>query len=425
MSRHHHAFASITCLLLAFTLSATAHAVSQWSRKYGVSCTACHTAAFPRLNYTGEQFQRNGYQDIGTQDGDDTGKQKIGDKLFIDELGNLLGVRLNVTALRVATNSLQTAPGSGPESYATSVDLGNPNWLQLFTAGSVFKNVSIFIETEIPFDGKVHTSWFRLGFHNLFDTEALNAWIGNLDPLELHAASGRLPMLPPVPQEIFLVKSSNGKGDESVDTRNARPGIAAFGSAGHLVYEIGIDNGPNQKDSNETKNIWGTLRAYVAGAGPFEGSSVSLWGNRGRDSKISKDLAGNFTSQADNNFWRASPAANLRWNDLDVVAAWVYGEDDNWLLASPGTPPTKNRYRGLLFQAGHPLGNDYHLALQYDRIWSSDTPALEVDKLALAFSWLPRDNLRVLLVPRVDLLAESATHPRQSHELQLVIRTMF
>lgn len=425
MSRHHHALASIACLLVALMLPAMANAVSQWSRKYGVSCTTCHTAAFPRLNYTGEQFQRNGYQDVGTQDGDDTGKQKIGDKLFIDELGNLLGVRLNVTALRVATNSLQEAPGSGPESYATSVDIGNPNWLQLFTAGSVFKNVSIFIETEIPFDGKVHNSWFRFGFHNLFGSEAINAWVGNLDPLELHAASGRLPMLPPVRQEVFLVKSSNGKGDESVDLRNARPGIAVFGSAGRLVYEIGIDNGPNQKDSNEAKNVWGTLRAYVATEGPFEGSSVSLWGNWGRDSKISKDLSGNFVSQADNDFWRVSPAANLRWNDLDVLAAWVYGEDDNWLLAAQGSPSTRNIFRGLMFQAGHPLGKDYHVALQYDRIWSSDTPALEVDKIALAFSWQLRENWRVMLVPRVDILSESATHPRQSHELQLVIRTMF
>lgn len=38
-----------------------ANATAQWSRKYGISCTACHTV-FPRLNSFGEEFLKNGYQ---------------------------------------------------------------------------------------------------------------------------------------------------------------------------------------------------------------------------------------------------------------------------------------------------------------------------------------------------------------------------
>jgi hypothetical protein len=399
-------------------LPSAAGATSQWTRKYGVGCTTCHTNAFPRLNYYGEQFQRNGYQDLGTEDGDEAGKQAIGARLSADEIGNFFGVRLNIVPVRVVTNDLETGPGD----FDTRVDFGSPNWLQLFTAGSIFKNVSIFIETEIPFDGNVHTSWFRLGVHNLFGTPALNIWTGVLDPLELHAASGRLPMIPPVRQEVFYVRSSNGAGDGSLNLRGGRPAISAYGSAGPLVYHVGVDNGPALQDTNTAKNVWGTLRGELP-EGVLEGSSISVWGNWGRDSLIARDATGAFTDEAENDFWRVSPAANLRWQDLDVIAAWVYGRDDNWTLAFDGAQ--RNVFHGLLLQAGYAVREQYHVAAQLDRIWSDDTPALELQKLALAFSYLPREHWRAMVIPRLDLLGVSSAHPRRNHEALLAIRTMF
>lgn len=407
--------------VVAVLVPSIAEATSQWSRKYGVGCTTCHTVAFPRLNYYGERFMRNGYQDLGTEDGDVTGKQAVGDRLFLDELGNFVGVRVNLVPVRIVTNDLETRAGR----FRTRVDIGNANWLQLFTAGSVFQNVSIFIETEIPFDGKVHTSWFRLGVHNLFGSKALHVWTGTMDPLELHAASGRLPMIPPVRQDIFFVKSSNGAGDESLDLRGGRPAIAIYGSADGFVYELGLDNGPSLQDTNTAKNVWGTLRAEIP-SGALEGSAISIWGNWGRDSKLTRDASGALaidSRQAKNDFWRVSPAANLRWLDLDVIAAWVYGHDANWTLVLDAAD--QNTFHGLLLQAGYPVGEAVHVAAQLDRIWSDDSPALEVQKLALALSYLPRENWRAMVVPRLDALDVSPAHPRRKHEVLLVIRTMF
>jgi len=45
-----------------FGLQDKANATSQWARKYKTSCSTCHNA-FPRLNYYGERFMLNGYQD--------------------------------------------------------------------------------------------------------------------------------------------------------------------------------------------------------------------------------------------------------------------------------------------------------------------------------------------------------------------------
>ena len=145
-------------VLAALAVPSVAHATSQWTRKYGVGCVTCHSTAFPRLNYYGERFMRNGYQLPGSEDGDTT-KSAVGDRLFIDDIGNLIGIRLNVVPARVVTNALEATPGD----FTPRVQLGNPDWLQVFTAGSVFRKVSIFIETEVSQVGEIHNSWSGSG----------------------------------------------------------------------------------------------------------------------------------------------------------------------------------------------------------------------------------------------------------------------
>jgi hypothetical protein len=414
----------LVAIALAFAAAVIAptraNATAQWSRKYGVACTACHTAAIPRLNYYGELFMRNGFQELKTEDGDTAGKTAVGNRLFLEDLGNLFGFRLNVIPLKVTGNGRQHPPGE----YKTSVDVGNTDWLQLFVAGSIFKNVSIFIETEVASSGAVHFGWFKLGFHNLLGSQALNLWTGLIDPLELHVASGRLPMIPVVRQDIFYVSSANGKGDSSVSLRGARPAIALFGSLGPVVYEVGIDNGAKAVDIDRFKNLWGTLRAELPG-GPLSGSALSIWGNWGTDRKIIIDPMNPAVSlgRATDEFWRLSPGVNLRWKTLDVIAAYVYGRDDNWNLSLDA--PGEAVFSGLMAQVGHSIGAPVHIAAQFDAVFSDDAPGMEVLKVAAALSYLPRENFRLMLVPRLDLHATGPTYPRRSHQLQLAVRTMF
>jgi len=66
-------------------LSPNAWATSAFARKYGLACNTCHTVAFPRLNYYGEKFMRNGFQIPGGQDGSTKGKAAIADDLTLDE----------------------------------------------------------------------------------------------------------------------------------------------------------------------------------------------------------------------------------------------------------------------------------------------------------------------------------------------------
>ena len=108
-----------------------AQAVAQFTRKYNMSCTACHTA-FPRLTPVGERFKANGFQMMGTEDGDEVGKSKITDRLNISELGNLLGMRVAFNVASIKTKSLDRDANGTKES--TLLNFGNPDCLQFFTA---------------------------------------------------------------------------------------------------------------------------------------------------------------------------------------------------------------------------------------------------------------------------------------------------
>ena len=98
----------LVLLFLAVTAPDSARALSQWTRKYKTPCSTCHTG-FPRLNYYGERFMWNGYQDPdGAElDGDKLGKTSINDDLSIDKVENWLGARLNLDAVRYRTDRLK------------------------------------------------------------------------------------------------------------------------------------------------------------------------------------------------------------------------------------------------------------------------------------------------------------------------------
>jgi hypothetical protein len=170
---------------LFLILPRDAEAVSQWTRKYEVDCTTCHTA-FPRLTHFGEKFMRNGFQWPDDEpDGDTAGKNKISDSLFADKVGNWLGARLSLTPGVYKTNGV-TIDGVTEDSF----NIGNPNWLQLFVAGTIVKNVSIFIEQEFEVDGSKF-SWFHLFFTNLADTY-VNFQVGKLSPVDFTPFPDRL-----------------------------------------------------------------------------------------------------------------------------------------------------------------------------------------------------------------------------------------
>lgn len=401
-----------------FILYNDSDATSQWSRQYEVACSTCHSA-FPRLNYYGEQFLRNGYQLPDEQDGDEAGKEDLGG-LNLGSLDNIFGLRVNVQPVKIEEKKLIT---NGGTDTTAKISIGRPPWLQLFTAGSIFKNTSIFIETQIDTEDGAHSSWFRLGFHNLFGPQgAANIRVGQLSPMEWASISGRLRMIPSLKiHAISNVKSSNGKGDDAVPLASAQPGFEFYGFRGPVGYSAGILSGKRGTDVNKYKNLFGTFRLEST-SGKLEGSSISLWGYYGHDTKIGNDA----TSINDevNDFWRVSPAFNLRYQELDLIGALFFGKDDNWTLLDDANK-VENKFTGAVVQAGYFFDPQVYGVLQFDWVDSDDFKTIKHTSLAPSLWFFPRENMRVGITAEIDLLDEDAFHPVQANTYDITIRSMF
>lgn len=423
---------TLAFLAAAWAAAPEAQATSQFARRYGVDCRTCHTG-FPRLSSFGEKFKMNGYQMPGSAGGDETAT-KITDKLVLPKLGDIFGVRVSLIPFSYAKSGLTQNNGK-----AAATSIGRGEWLQLFTAGPIYKNVSIFIETEMKND-KLHNNWMYLGFHNLAGPEGyLNVRFGNLPAMDWHTISGRLRANPPLNYSITsdFKSAAGGTGNEDqLGIGSANAGAEVYGYAGPLVYSGVVQDGKQQAssaaDPNQDKNFSGTL-GYRLPDGAFEGSQVSVFGLRGVDTRATA------TTQFRNILKVVSPGLQVRYKDLDFQSAFLYAEDDNWDLTAVANRKLKVVTRGVAASVGGFVTDEWFGHLQYDLLESKDvgriidlgqaTSAKHVNKHFVSPSiwWFPRQNLRWGLTFKYDVETTShkAKHGYKNHQVFSTIRAMF
>lgn len=417
---------TISAVALTMVLAQTASATSQWAKKYGVACTQCHTA-FPRLNSYGERFMRNGYQDpdADVADGNEMGKKQINDNLYVDRVTNLFGFRLNVTPFGWKANGL--ADGGD------QITLGNANWIQFFVAGSIAKNISFFTEMEFE-EGHAKFSWYKLRFTNLAGSQMANVEVGNLSPRDYGCYPNRLRIMGPVKGDIFGVGSSGGATtptkalmkESAGNMSSARPGVQYYGYKGPVIVWAGVSPGKaigtqnTGVDMDSEFNYWGGLRCNlpVAEDSAFEGSGISVWGLEGTDT-----AAFGGPGEAKNKYSRYSVESTIRWNSLDIMAAYARGNDDNWNLDATNMDID---YDGVSLVGGYMTtlsnGKGLYYALEYDKVMSSDVSSLEAEYITPSISYFPIDNMRIGVYARIDTKHSS---PNSKSTAFMNIRTMF
>lgn len=388
-----------------------AEAMSQFSRKYKVDCSTCHIA-FPRLNYFGELFLRNGFQWPGEKpDGDSKKKEEISENLVIDEVGNWLGARVVLTPLEYKTNAR-----TRNQELEDTFDVGNANFFNLFLAGSIFKNVSVFIESEFTTEA-VETEFFHLIFTNLWGTLA-NFQVGIINPSEFASVSDGKRIFQK--SDILNLKSSGGAGENSVNVRQSRPGIQYYGYKGPFVLFGGVDNGTDPTETDNDKNVWGGLRLEIPQSvkSYFEGSSVTYMYYTGQDTSGGVGLAGSPTFQIQNEFFRHTVTGNIRFKEsFDFQAVYQFGRDDNYFLtASPG----KAEFQGYTMVGAYRSGN-WWWVMQYDEINSDDVSGIEVSKISPSLWYFLRDNFKAGVTTRFDVRGSGPA----KHEVAMVMRAMF
>jgi len=389
-------------LISFFLFPNEALATSQWAKKFNLSCQTCHTV-FPRLNSYGEQFLRNGYQLESTYKSNPDDQYSINaDGVFLNNLSNLFGVRINFTPFLLETNSFQKDATS---SKTSKITFSNPNWIQTFAAGSLFKDVSFFTEMQYN-ESSFHFSWYYLNFTNIGGTSAFNIQVGSLSPMQFTSYPNRLRMFAAIKNMSMDIKSSNGLGESSVNMSSARKGIQYYGYGDVFTVYAGISPGSKAASIGQTLGYWGgiTLRMPSTSSRDFEGSTLTLHYYGGTDTK---NTGATSVRQLENKYTRFSPQVTIRYNDkLDLQAAYVIAKDDNWYLVA--SPTSDFNYEGIGIAARYMIDDKWSCGIQYDKYDSDNQIAgvkvLDYNRLTPALTYILNGNMSVTAYYEANLL---------------------
>ena len=168
-----------------------AAAIPAFARKYGLACSACHTA-WPELNAFGQRFRDNGYQLMNDRDSP------------IWQNPSYIPVTFRVTpnwrresATKQPVDSIPGSPGTtGPGTVTTSgFDLSG---MDLWTAGTLYKNISFVLLPSADNTGVFHFEAAFVRFDNLWNNRWLNFKVGKFELDNL------------VSEKRFLFLSGNG-----------------------------------------------------------------------------------------------------------------------------------------------------------------------------------------------------------------------
>ncbi len=258
------AFAAFVFLLLLGTPSA--QAIPYFSRKYGTSCTTCHSD-FPELNDFGWAFKKNGF------------KFPKDDETFVKEPPVLLGAKAQREAFPKAVFPGEI-PGTIPIALRYSgffaynskqpvevgfqprTDLFSPNTFTLITAGSLGQRLSWWLDDDISVGGSGAQGGLGDGYLRVNDIghylhlpkDALNVRFGQFE-LDLPFTQARTINL--TDYDIYDQASTAGnRGTTKNPFVFAAPQrgfeIGGFPNDGNFNWSVAYVNGSN--DSVPTDN---------------------------------------------------------------------------------------------------------------------------------------------------------------------------
>src|ERR1700684_2081777 len=164
----------VSCLLLLVTFNRHAptaqaaplpslhvRAIPAFARKYGLPCSACHTA-WPELNNFGQVFRDNGYQLGNDRDAP------------LTQVPSYWPITFRITPQwhresneRVAVDNIPGDAASGQTEQRVSTSGFDTSGVDIWAAGTLLKNISFVVLPSSDSSGNFHfeSAWVR--FDNL------------------------------------------------------------------------------------------------------------------------------------------------------------------------------------------------------------------------------------------------------------------
>ena len=307
------AIALVVCAFSSMMAPKQVQATSAFARKYGLSCNTCHSVSFPRLNYFGEKFMRNGFQLPGGQDGSTKGTTAISEDLSLaKELGNFVGVRGKI---RVYENQ-----DEAPSTFGSTI------FGAFFASGNIADNMPFWMEFETnTASGETELHNYFVGWTNLKGSSMANFRVGGFTPTEWTSFSDQKRALdaPFSHPGAFRPGKFTKSGSNPYNLRTTT-GVEYFGYNGPAFWALGVADGMggNYHASHEGdtyKDFYIVLRGE-APSGSVEGSSVSLLVYRANNGAPT-------SGTSDGQYTVYDISGNLRMDPVDVQFAYVRDAD--------------------------------------------------------------------------------------------------
>ncbi len=310
-------------------------AIPAFARKYGLPCSACHTA-WPELNNFGQVFRDNGYQLMNDRDS----------PIWQNPSYFPISFRITPSWHRESTTNQQFDTGNGTFTQA-GFDLSG---MDLWSAGTLYKNISFVLLPSSDPTAVWHFEAAFIRFDNLKGTPWLNLRFGRFEMDNL------------ISEKRFLFLSDNG-GLYQIYHFNVPGSINNFGYgdnqigmelAGHSAnsytrYSVAVlssneggvnfttDVVPGAPPSNRTYDVnLAFSQAFNAPGAPGESGfgqerigAFAYIGQRptGYETEGGTQLVG-----IDNKpFYRIGFAGDLSYKNLELLPLFMYGHDNPYL----------------------------------------------------------------------------------------------
>lgn len=326
----------ITLHLLALAALATivepCYGIPAFARKYGLPCSACHEA-WPMLNNFGQTFKDNGYQL-----GNDRDAPIYQEPSYWPIMFRTTPNWHRESKTRRAIDTVPGNPASGlVEGTVTSsgFDLAG---LDAITAGTLYKNISFFVQPFFGNSGVVLTqAWTR--FDNLAGSPWLNFKMGEFE-LDL-----------PISQERMLTLSNTGgvyysyfftpQGDKNVfgGIGNDMLGVELLGhspndATRYSVAVVSSNNGQTGLPSNQSYDVFANVnQAFeVPWFGRQQFGAYGYFGQAPTFFQTSGGAPIPGTGMGNRSFYRAGAYAHwFLGSKFDLYSFYLHGKDNVFL----------------------------------------------------------------------------------------------
>jgi len=319
-----------------YVRSVNAHAaIPAFARKYGLRCSACHTA-WPELSAFGQRFKDNGYQLGNDRDSP------------IWQNNAYWPIAMRTTPqwhLENTTNQITDAAAGGKTVSQAGFDLSGVDFLML---GTLYKNITFGLVPTLGADGTTGLEAAFVRFDNLGNSPWANLKVGKFE-LDNLLSEKRITWLSANGGFLYAyhylpVGSTNnfGFGDNQIGAEFSGHSINSY--TRYSVSLLTTDDGtPGLPGGKSMDAMFTASRAFAMGSG-LGPQRIGVFGYLGHRPTVFETVGGvpiPGTGSANKSFVRFGATAQLWVGNLELIPLVAHASDDAAL--GPGTEkPTWN-----------------------------------------------------------------------------------